>query len=264
MFFLRYPGGKSQGPICKRILGAISQTYTGGTFGELFFGGGGITFRLLERGLLDRILINEFDPSLADMWNLVIHDPGRLSRRVNLTVPSVKKFYQFKQDLLDGEVDGFKFLYVNRCSHGGRGVMAGVQGGYKQNTYFNLNWIWNKEYITRRIHYVHDLFATVKIVGNRCHNKDFAALFGKADYYYLDPPYWEVGDELYPFSFSEADHLRLRAGIETLPNWLLSYNNHRSVRRLYRDCRVRVASATGNGGTKRRSELIITPQLVKN
>ena len=141
MFFLRYPGGKSQGPICKRIVSTIEQTYTGGTFGELFFGGGGITFRLLERGILDRILINEFDPAVADMWNLVIHDPGRLCRRVKLTVPTVKKFYRFKQDLQDGEVDGFKFLYVNRCSHGGRGTMAGVQGGQKQDTYFNLQWI---------------------------------------------------------------------------------------------------------------------------
>jgi len=254
---LRYPGGKSRGSIRNRIISSIEDRFPGGVFGEIFLGGAGITLSLIEKKLVDNILINEIDPALCNLWNRVIHDRAKLIRRIKTFDPSVEKFYRFKEDLINGDDDGFKFLFVNRASHGGRGVLAGVQGGVKQDGKYVITCRWNVERMESFINKAHSLFSSVKIYGNRCMDLDFENLIDKCDFHYLDPPYWEKGNELYRFSFSDADHHRLYSSLLTHKNWVLSYNNHQNVRKLYNKFPIVTCDTSGNGGNKPKTELLI-------
>jgi DNA adenine methylase len=257
---LRYPGGKSRGPICKRLVDLISDRYQPGyVFGDTFFGGGGVTFCLLKKGIIDTLLINDFDKAVHDLWNCVIEQPGELCRRVKLFKPSVDKFIRFKQAIIDnGSTNlGFEMLVVNRTSHAGRGTKAGPQGGLKQNGRYKIDCRWNPDTLSSNIWKAHDLLTRVNLIGGRCHNKSYENLLDCADLHYFDPPYWEIGEELYRCAFTEDDHLSFYKQLNARRNWVLSYNNHPHVLDLYRKFTLEVGSVAGNGGTKKSSEVII-------
>jgi DNA adenine methylase len=74
-------------------------------------------------------------------------------------------------------------------------------------------------------------------------NLDFARVVHVYDrpdtFFYIDPPYYDVKD-LYVKDFAEEDHARLAKGLRGIRGvFLLSYNNHPVVRRLYRRCAVK-------------------------
>ena len=127
--FLRYPGGKSRGEWSRHIAETVASRYKGGVFGELFFGGGGVTLKMLKWGMIDTLLMNELDASLARLWNQVIKNPSRLKRGIRNVKPSVKLFLKAKDRVVRGVGSGLEALIVNRMSHGGRGPRGGVYGG---------------------------------------------------------------------------------------------------------------------------------------
>lgn len=256
---LRYPGGKSRGALSNRLVSLIKKMYSGGTFGETFFGGGGITFSLLKSGSIERLLINDFDLPLSHLWNLVIHEPDYLCKKVRNFTPSVRKFLKFKTNILNDESAhlGFEMLVVNRTSHAGRGVKAGPQGGLDQNGKYKIGCRWNPDTLVKNIQKASELLNSVKLVGNQCYCESYTHFLRRADFHYFDPPYWGIGEEMYNVSFSEKDHLKLADKLQSLDNWLLSYNNHPRVIELYPTHKIEIGTATGNGGTKISSEVII-------
>ncbi len=256
---LRYPGGKSRGKWSNFIVDTVKAHYGGGTFGELFFGGGGITLKLLKQEAIETLLINEFDPSLARLWNAVIKSPCRLRSGIRAVKPSVDLFLLAKDRVSRGVGSGLEALIVNRMSHGGRGVKAGPQGGVNQDGKYKIGCRWNPDTLCKNVSTCNRLFNSVNIVGGKCHSEDYAAWFSYVDFMYLDPPYWEVGEGLYLHSFDKYEHDRLYRAIRTRTNWVLSYNNVQEIRRLYQCYHHVVGSVAGNGGNKEGSELLIMP-----
>lgn len=256
---LRYPGGKSRGAICKRLVELIKERYDYGTFGETFFGGGGITFKLLQEGVLESIIINDFDKPVADLWTYVIQDPDYLCSRVKRFKPSVDRFLKSKRCIL-GKLDhdlGFDMLVVNRLSHAGRGVKAGPQGGFDQKGKYKIDCRWNPDTLCKNIQKAFELLNSVSIYGNKCWNVNYERLLSRADFHYFDPPYWEIGQELYNCSFTEDNHRTLYGHLRYRHDWILSYNNHPSVVDLYSKYHIEIGSTAGNGGEKKESEIII-------
>lgn len=245
---LRYPGGKSRGSLHHRIVDHIAE-HTHGLFAEPFFGGGGVTTGLLKIGVLEDIIICEKDDALRNLWTHIICNPSLLLRSVKRFVPSVDQFVKRKQRILDGKGSGFDALVVNRLSHGGRGVKAGPQGGFDQRGKYKIGCRWNAPGLVKGINHLHDLFGTVSVVVM----PDYQV---EADYYYMDPPYWEVGDQLYLHNFSTEDHFALRSWLDGR-DFLLSYNNHPEVHKLYKGYNVITTGTAGNGGEKKNSELLI-------
>lgn len=256
---LRYPGGKSRGRWSNFIVDEIRDRYKGGTFGELFFGGGGITLKLLKQGSIESLLINEFDPSLARLWNAVIKNPCRLRSGIRAVKPSVDLFLHAKDKVSRGVGSGLEALIVNRMSHGGRGVKAGAQGGHNQTGKYKIGCRWNADTLCKNVSTCNRLFKSVDIVGGQCYSEDYSEWLDAADLLYLDPPYWEVGEGLYLHSFDEVQHQRLYHLIRSRTNWILSYNNVREIKKLYFCYHTEVGSVAGNGGIKEGSELLITP-----
>jgi len=268
---LRYPGGKSRGALAKRIIAAIKgQLVTScGKFGELFFGGGGITFALLKEQhttgetLIKQLLINDLDISIAVLWNNVIHDPRRLQRDIANFQPSVPEFVAAKERVRADRGSALDTIVVNRLSHGGRGVMGGPQGGVAQTGNYKIGCRWNGERLIADVEEAHRLLTSVKLYGDRCGCQGFDAYMGEKfnDFvFYLDPPYIAQGPALYQHSFAEG-HDWLAASLSKRRNWVLSYDNHTDVFALYRQQHIETMSHAGNGGSKQEDrELIITPR----
>ena len=259
---LRYPGGKSRGPLHRKLLETIRDRYTGGVFGELFLGGAGITLGLLARGWLGKkptLLLNDLDEGVVSLWNEVISRPKELCQQIEKCKPSVHLFRECKQSLLDAEQVniGFEFLVVNRMSHSGRGVLAGVQGGSNQTGKYKVDCRWNKDRLQKEVMWAHGLLKSATTVLGEVHCRDYKDLLPYADFLYLDPPYVGKGNQLYQHSFAEKDHRKLKAQLEKHNGWVLSYDNHPLVRELYNGYAAEVYSTCGNGGIKKDSELII-------
>ena len=255
---LRYPGGKSKGPLSDLIVDSIRQRYTRGIFGELFFGGGGITLKLLKLGVIDHLLINEKDVTLARLWNAVISNPDRLVEEIHEVEPSVELFESTKRRVKKGVASGLEALIVNRMSHGGRGAMGGPQGGLHQKSQYTIDCRWSPEFLCKKVLECSRLFSSVDVIGRKCHVGDYERYLELCDWVYLDPPYWEKGKGLYLKSFAGEDHQRLRRVLDDWNHWILSYNNVPEIRELYAGYPQEVASVKGNGGIKEGSELLIT------
>lgn len=246
---LRYPGGKSRGGLHKLIFDKICANYDGGVFAEPFFGGGGISIRLLKQGVIDSLIVCEKDWSLLGLWKTIAHHPNFLTTRVSNFDPSVDAFIHYKDLILNGDSDPFAALVVNRLAHGGRGVKAGPQGGHDQKGKYKIGCRWKPNKIVATIHALHQLFQTVKV-------EFYNDYHVEADYYYVDPPYWDIGKELYLHNFNDEDHKDLKDFLEGR-KFLLSYNNHGKVKELWKGHPMLITGASGNGGSKPDTELLI-------
>lgn len=248
---LRYPGGKSRGPLKTAIVNHILENFTGGWFCEPFFGGGAISFELLKRHALTHLSIAESDTSLMALWKDVIFEPKKLKQQVRRVRPSVDMFLKRKRSVLIGTGTGIDALIVNRLAHGGRGVRAGPQGGMEQTGKYKIGCRWNAETLCETIDTLSELLnsVTLHLVDDYRKVKD--------GYMYVDPPYYEVGDGLYLHHFDDEDHAMLAEWLSKKPAWLLSYNNHDFVRRLYSKYDILVTGTSGNGGEKPGTEVLI-------
>lgn len=90
MFYspLRYPGGKGKLEPFMELL--IRQTgHMGGTYVEPFAGGAGIALELLEKGIVNDIVINDLDKGIYSFWRAILTETDRFVndiRNVELTM----------------------------------------------------------------------------------------------------------------------------------------------------------------------------------
>lgn len=239
---------------------------------EPFFGAGAVGFRVL-RSLQSQhtVWINDRDYGIRCLWGSVYTVPDELSKRVRAFTPHVDTFYRFREEDdrrdLDPVETGFRKLVLHQTSFSGLGVKAGGPiGGRKQSSNYNVDCRWNASRLCRDITEKHAAlrrFSAVRITA-----VDFQDLVSDAPphaFIYADPPYAEKGPQLYKHSMSAADHERLAESLRACrAPWVLSYDDHELVRRLYSWARIEsvhltYTTAVSSGGTRRKnSEVIIS------
>lgn len=247
--FFRYPGGKSK---LKKVISRHLSLYSseiGLEYREPFFGGGsiGIEFLSMYSNRHSKIWINDKDGGIAALWTSVMRHPDLLKEMVMEFIPSVDAFYQYRDILTsisenpssEQEIAkyGFMKLAVHQISYSGLGTKSGSPlGGKKQESKYKIDCRWSPKYICGKIDFLHRLLNGADVRGGQCTNLDFMDLIedeGKA-ILYLDPPYYEKGNDLYQYGFLEADHIRMANALrETDHSWLLSYDDCQEVRDLY-------------------------------
>ena len=99
--------------------------------------------------------------------------------------------------------------------------------------------------------------------------RDFGEVLRQLDhraFVYLDPPYYEKGGQLYKHNMDDADHERLAGILKTARfSWVLSYDDHPRIRRLYdwatiASIHVTYTTATAKTETRPKNhEILITP-----
>lgn len=239
---------------------------SGTEYREPFFGAGAIGFRVLPQ--CQRAWINDLDSDLVCLWKSVLRRPAALCKRILSFTPNLKDFYTFKA--ADGSHsddqlgNGFRKLALHQMSYSGLGVMAGgpIGGKDQGNAQYPITCRWNPVRLQKIVWRLHDILSSVVNLKITC--IDFDRLISGAPsecFIYADPPYWEKGSELYLHGMTVFSHQRLSQSLRTTKaDWVLSYDDHAEVEKLYRDSDLSYINQTYTvscGANRKNRELII-------
>ena len=100
---IRYPGGKSKllKVINSRLQRMVAELGPDAEYREPFFGAGAVGLSLLAANPgIKRAWLNDADPAMAALWDVVIHNPTSLRVFVEVTPEAMRLFP--KQRLLPG------------------------------------------------------------------------------------------------------------------------------------------------------------------
>lgn len=266
MFYspLRYPGGKGKLAPLMELL--IKQTgHCGGTYIEPFAGGAGIALELLEKGIVNDIVINDLDKGIYSFWRAILTETDRFIndiQTVELTISEWNKQREKINNCSRYSYDlGFATFYLNRTNRSGI-IKGGVIGGLEQSGKWRMDARFNREDMIKRI---------IKIASKKKHihlyNKDvdsfiknYLPKYEQNAFVYFDPPYFEKGKQLYLNFFSYADHVRIEKMINSQVNcdWVITYDDVQDIADIYQNHILKRLDLNYSAGVKRKaSEIII-------
>ena len=268
---LRYPGGKGQVySFVKELL--IKNDILGCTYIEPYAGGAGVAMRLLFEEKVSRVIINDYDKSIYAVWYSILNYTDEfieLIRNIDISVETwyaQKEIQNYKSDL-DLLTLGFSSFFLNRTNRSGI-LKAGMIGGKKQNGKYKIDCRFNKDKLIELIEkiasyrerielYNMDALEFIKIVKSR-HNQ----------FYFIDPPYYKKGKELYTNFYTHQDHVDLSKYLKQnmrSKKILLTYDNCREIRELYKNYTQNIRLLNYYVQSKRvGEEVFITQNLIVN
>ncbi|WP_339270692.1 DNA adenine methylase [Paenibacillus sp. FSL K6-1330] len=269
---LRYPGGKTAlGPYVEKLI--INNELTGCHFYEPFAGGSSISLHLLQRGLVSKVTLIEYDPLIFSFWTCVFQYTDELCDLIEQTEISIETWNNMdKYRGIDVPIStqilelGFAGLFFNRTNFSGI-IKAGPIGGQAQESKDKINCRFNKNRIINTINLLSVFRDRVDVKWTDAVN--FISNFNKIKtldktFLYVDPPYYGQGKSLYRKFFNDQDHIKLSKAITRLSSpWLLSYDNCKFISYLYENQRDNVKQQSlffdySAGGTKKEKELLIS------
>lgn len=239
---------------------------------EPFFGAGAIGMNFMASTPIKKVMISDADPAIYAFWSSVIFTPDALCQMVEEFEPSTDAFFNFKELLTSEEMKTLKFLSsrdkmveagfaklaLHQISYSGLGTMSGGPlGGVKQESKYKVDCRWNPDNIKKKIRKAHQILSSVELHQGGFWENDFSYAIdlqkGKREwekwgvevafeieepvfrFFYLDPPYYEKGKELYQYSFNDKHHEDLMRMLKkTKHPWLLSYDSCEEIKKLYK------------------------------
>ena len=232
--FLRYPGGKTRARkhIVPILLGMLEGE---SAYCEPFVGGGSVALAIAEKIPTVRLYLNDKDRGVAALWKTIAlgHEEELIERYAQAT-PSVELFRELKEQQLRSRIDlAFRFLALNRMAFSGKTHTSPIGGweqdkGGKRGSMIDVEW--------RIDHVIDGIRKAAKLLAGRtivtC--VDFGQAIVGGAITYLDPPYFEKGRSMYSVYMSPDDHDRLAQILKGMDGWVLSYDNCKYIRRLYK------------------------------
>lgn len=240
---LRYPGGKTRGvkEIIKFFPSDLKRVCSP------FLGGGSIEIDLANNGV--QVFGYDIFEPVTDFWQVLLEDSKLLGELVRKYYPlTSSKFYSLQLDY--GKIQSKKeraavFFALNRSSFSGATLSGGMSLGHPR---FNESAIERLENFTLDNLYVERADFKVSLKKH------------KDDFLYLDPPYAN-GEKLYGKNgdaHEHFDHEGLAEIITKRDGWILSYNDHPKVRKLYHGFKaIPLKWAYGMNNSKKSNELLI-------
>jgi DNA adenine methylase len=235
---LRYPGGKARfAPLLAQAMDMNGMNDR--VLIEAFCGGSAVSIAFLLDGIVESAIINDADPLVSAFWSCVFNekDAAWLAKRALTIELSINEWKRQKALTPANKRDAaLKCLYLNRTSFNGILHQAGPIGGWGQEKR-TLGARFNQEKIYQKILDLSKLTGRVQVF-----NEDWKSFCDKhrgneKAFFYLDPPYYYKANQLYGYIFDEAGHVELRDYLIDLESpWILSYDDSRDVRNLYKGC----------------------------
>jgi DNA adenine methylase len=210
---------------------------------EPYAGSGAVAVSLLLEGKVKKALLNENDPMIVAFWKSILYHPDELIERIESTEINLATWNKFRKYL---EADapkkyptmdlGFAFFFFNRTNFSGI-VTGGPLGGKSQQSRYSLACRFKKDYLIEKVRKIGDLRGKIKIYhgdGIRFMRKIQKDACDHEVIYYVDPPYFRSGRDLYRRWFTEEDHIELAEFLKSFDSpWLLSYDDSEFIKLLY-------------------------------
>lgn len=225
---IRYPGGKTKlYPEIKAIL--ESNDLLGHPYAELFAGGAGLAIKLLLKGDVPSIVINDYDRAVYCMWNAVVNHAEDLCEFIDSAVLDVETWkamrtvYRNSDDVGDFEL-GKAAFYLNRTNVSGI-LSGGVIGGLKQAGNYKMDVRFNRETLKKKVMDIAARRGDIEVT--RLDAEDFIndRMSDSELFAYLDPPYVQKGPGLYRSAFDEAKHRSLARKVgDARSKWVVTYD----------------------------------------
>lgn len=245
----RYPGGKGflTGYLADQIEKIPGRDPH---YAEPFCGGAGAALNLLQDGSVASIHLNDADIRVYSAWRAIVTETDRFLDRLSTVSVTVEEWRAARELLISPEQGGYSFdlgfatYFINRTSRAGIVLGSGPIGGYQQAGKWKIDARFYRESMSKRIRWIGDNRARIHLT-----NEDVLVFMARAKdrmpinktLFFVDPPYVEVGSKLYLNAMSVSKHSALADVLQSgrFPHWILTYDNHPLIRRLYSDFNLR-------------------------
>jgi DNA adenine methylase len=246
---LTWLGGKSR---FRRIIIPLIPPHA--TYVEAFAGAAWVLFGKDPAASKTEVL-NDIDGELINFYRIIQKKQNRFLKGFEWLLVSREIFKELQKvdpSCLSPEERAVRFFYLIKASINGKGDCFLSAPGKKPSL--------NLEALEEMVRRVHERLRRVTI-----EHLDFEKLISLYDrpetFWFLDPPYW--GMHHYRFNFKEPQHLRLAELLGRLQGeFILTYNDHPEIRRLYKAFRIETVeltytAQTFTAGAKKGKELLI-------
>ena len=239
---LRYPGGKGKIANYFKTIFELNNLIDG-VYVEPYAGGASIALSLLFSGYASKVIVNDINISIFAFWSSVLNNTEELSKLIRDTPVTIKTWEHLREiqnskrefDLLEL---GFSTFFLNRSNRSGI-LDAGVIGGRNQSGKWKIDARFNKGELINRIEqialyrdrievYNFDAIELIRRLKNTLPSKTL---------FYMDPPYYLKGRDLYLNYYDKADHVAVAKEIKKIVNqtWVVTYDRIPFIQRLYRN-----------------------------
>lgn len=237
----RYPGGKAF--LYKYLLGRLASLPDGQRFyAEPFCGGAGAAVILLKLDVVNEIHLNDADPKVFAAWQAILNEPDRFAAAIMSTPVDMPTWYSCR-DLVGAAAEpsfelGFATFFLNRTSRSGIVAGAGPIGGYDQRGNWKIDARFNREALANRVHWLGSMRERIRITHEDALtflSRSTSRLDLDRTLFFVDPPYVTAGGRLYLNAMNEGKHIALSDMLQDgkLPHWVLTYDDHPLIRKLY-------------------------------
>jgi len=236
---LRYPGGKTS--LFEFFAHIIQQHgWKNSVYIEPYAGGAGAALSLLLLEKIDSIVINDFDPAIYAFWRAILNDTEAFIDKVENTPVTIEEWESQRKIYKDKDKSnplslGFATFFLNRTNRSGILTGAGPIGGKSQSGQWKIDARYNKSALVEKIRLIAAYKDRIKAT-----NEDGVALIKKyyqrpEVFFYIDPPYFVKGADLYLNAFKYEDHKKLANTLNKYADakWVLTYDNEEAIRELY-------------------------------
>lgn len=240
-------------------------------FVDAFVGGASILLFMARKYPTLQLFANDKDPWISSLWKVIV-EGKELSALFSLIdiQPTIEHFYRLNETPTNGDPvqEAYRAVFFNKCCHGGiatkdeRGkIKSNPQGGKDQKSQYVIDCRYDADEIKKKITNCHELLKQRTTI--EC--KDFSkydALINLDYPVYLDPPYVKAGSQCYLEHMGISEHEGLAAVLQERNNWMLSYDDHPMIRKLYDgnrviDLSVRYSIDGKKSQWKKKNELLI-------
>ena len=232
---LRYPGGK--GKMYNQTLEILQKNnLIGCTYVEAFAGGANLALNLLFNGQVDNVILNDIDPAIYSVWASILNYGPEFINLINNTPITIEEREHQKEIYINHHDDvlalGFATFYLNRTNRSGI-ITAGPIGGYNQTGNYLIDCRFNKRELIKRVRRIYENRERIQIYNLDA--RDFLRLnFPDNSFFFIDPPYFQKGGQLYRNSFKKNDHREIAELVRNLPYpWIVTYDNVDDIIQMY-------------------------------
>ncbi len=259
---IRYPGGKSKlYPLVDAIVEA--NGLEGCTYAEAYCGGAGLAAKLLLKGRVSRIVLNDVDPAVYSMWDMIVNHPDELCAFISDVPLTVDEWDARREVLLsaDGPSEelGLAAFYLNRTNRSGI-LRGGPIGGRSQEGRYKIGARFNRRPLCGKVRALAARAGDIELYNlDACDFID-GVLSGAGNLFAnFDPPYVEKGPGLYENHYTAGDHAEVAERISscTFP-WIVTYDSSPFISELYGGFdRYAVSVGYSAAGIRTGSEVLI-------